>query len=107
MTILIKFEDAHDIIFQCQAMPTLEDILQNVKFYEYRKTSIWLAVVYNKQWKKYSIHLTRKYSYIKDGETKVESNTIFLPLSADAGLIGPDICDLHKILCMYHVCIMY
>ena len=49
---------------------------------------MWLSVVYNKQWKNYSIHLTLKYSYIKDSETKLWSNTIYLPLTAAARLIG-------------------
>ena len=69
-------------------MANQEDIIQNTMFYEYKISSMWLAVVFNKQWKKYSIHLTRKYSYIKDGETKLGFNTIFLPLTAAAGLIG-------------------
>ena len=69
-------------------MATQNNIVQKVKFYEYRNTSMWLAVVYNNQWKKYSIHLTRTFSYMKDGETKQGSNTIFLPLSAAAALIG-------------------
>ena len=29
-----------------------------------------------------------KYSYIKDGENKLETNTIYLPLTAAAGLFG-------------------
>ena len=69
-------------------MENQEDIIQNTKFYEYKNSSMWLAVVFNKQWKKYSLHLTRKYSYIKDGETKLGTNTIYLPLIAAAGLIG-------------------
>ena len=65
-----------------------EDIIQNTKFYEHKNTSMWLAVVFNKQWKKYSLHLTRKYSYIKNGDTKLGTNKIFLPLTAAARLIG-------------------
>ena len=68
-------------------MANQEDIIQNTKFYEYKNTSMWLAVVFNKQWKKYSLHLTRKYSYIKDGETKQGTDTIFLSLTVAAGLI--------------------
>ena len=62
--------------------------MHKVKFYEYRNNSMWLAIVYNKKWKKYSIHFTRYYSYNKEGETKQGSNTIFLPLSASAALIA-------------------
>ena len=68
-------------------MTTQENIVQNIKFYEYRNTYMWLAVVYNKQWKNYSIHLTRKYSYSKIGQTKLDSNTIYLSINAVAGLI--------------------
>ena len=49
---------------------------------------MWLAIVFNNKWKKYSIHITRNYSYIKEGKTKQGSNTIFLPLSASAALIA-------------------
>lgn len=41
---------------------------------------MWLAIVYNKKWKKFSIHFTRYYSYNKEGETKQGSNTIFFTI---------------------------
>ena len=69
-------------------MANQEDIIQNTIFYEYKNSSMWLAIVFNKHWKKYSIHLTTKYSYIKDGEAKLGTNTIFLPFTAAGGLIG-------------------
>ena len=65
-----------------------EDIIQNTKFYEYKNSSMWLAIVFNKQWINYFLHLTRKYSYIKDGEKKLGTNTNNHPLTAAAGLIG-------------------
>ena len=69
-------------------MANQEDIIQNTKFYEYKNSFMWLAVVFKKQWKKYSIPLTRKYSFINNGETKQGTTTIFLPLTTSAGLIG-------------------
>ena len=45
-------------------------ILQSVKFYEFGKNSLWLGIVHNKQWNRYSLDITRKFTYTKDGETK-------------------------------------
>ena len=64
------------------------NFIQSVKFYETGKTFFSLTVVFNKQWKKYSIHLKRIYSYTQDDVTKQSSNTIFLSLTSAAELIG-------------------
>ena len=69
-------------------MANQEEIIQITKFYKYKNSFLWLAVVFNKQWKKYSIPLIRKYSFFKDGETKQNTTTIFLSLTVAAGLIG-------------------
>ena len=69
-------------------MASDNNIVQSVKFYEFGSTYFSLAVVFNKQWKKYSLHLTRNYSYIQDDVTKQGSNTIFLSLTSAAALIG-------------------
>ena len=51
-------------------MATEYNIIQFEKFYESRSTSFSLVLRFNKQWKKYSLHLTRNYSYTQDGVTK-------------------------------------
>ena len=58
-------------------MASANNIIQSVRFYESGFTFFVLAVVYNSQWKKYSLHLTRNYSFSEDGVTKQGSNTIF------------------------------
>ena len=45
-------------------------IVQSVKFYELGENSLWLNIVHNKQWNKYSLDITLKFIYTKDGETK-------------------------------------
>ena len=62
-------------------------MVQSVKFYETATAIFTLDVVYNKEWKKHSLHLTRNYSYTKDGVTKQGENTIFLNLSCAASLL--------------------
>ena len=69
-------------------MASENNIILSVKFYESDTTSFSLAVVFNKMWKKYSLHLTNNYSYTQDGVRKQGSNTIFLPLTSAAALIG-------------------
>ena len=69
-------------------MPFQEYIVQTVKFYEYRNTVMWFSFVYNKQWKKYSIHITPNYSYIKDGVTKLWFNIIYFLLNLPLDLSG-------------------
>ena len=69
-------------------MASSNNFIQSVKFYESGTTSFVLAVVFNSQWKKYSLHLTRNYSYTEDGVTKQGSNTIFLPITCAAALLG-------------------
>lgn len=43
---------------------------------------MWLAIVYNKMWKKYSIHTTRNFSYNKNGAQNKGLTHVCLPLSA-------------------------
>ena len=62
-------------------------IVQSVKFYEFGKNSLWLSIVHNKQWNRYSLNLTRKFSYRKDGETKEGSCSTYLNLSATKALV--------------------
>ena len=43
-------------------------IVQSVKFYEFGKNTLWLSIVRNKQCNRYSLDITRKFTYTKDGE---------------------------------------
>ena len=49
-------------------------IVQSVKFYEFNKNSLWLSIVHIKLWNRFSLDITRQFSYIKDGETKEGSS---------------------------------
>ena len=62
--------------------------VQSVKFYKFVKNSYWLGIVYNKQWNKYSLDITRKFNYTKDGETRKGSCTTFLNLTAAKALVA-------------------
>ena len=44
--------------------------VQSVKFYKFWKNSYRLGIVYNKQWNRYLLDITRKFNYTKNGETK-------------------------------------
>ena len=62
-------------------------ILHSVKFYEFGKHSLWLSIVHNKQWNRYSLDITRKFTYTKDGETKEGSCSTYLNLTATKALV--------------------
>ena len=62
-------------------------IVQSVQFYEFGKNSLWLSIVHNKQWNRYSLDITRKFIYTKDGETKEGSCSTYLNLSATKALV--------------------
>ena len=62
-------------------------IVQSVKLYEFGKNSLWLSIVHNKQWNRYSLDITRKFTYTKDGETKEISCSTYLNLSAKKALV--------------------
>ena len=62
-------------------------IVQSVKFYEFGKNALWLTIVHNKQWNRYSLEITRKFTYTKDGETKEGSCSTYLNLSATKALV--------------------
>ena len=51
-------------------MAHINTVVQSVKFYEFVKNSLWLSIIHNKQWNKFSLDITRQFSYIKYGETK-------------------------------------
>ena len=62
-------------------------IVQSVKLYEFGKNSLWLSIVHNKQWNRYSLDITRKFTYTKDGETKEGSCSTYLNLIATKALV--------------------
>ena len=62
-------------------------VVQSVKFYEFGKNSLWLSIVHNKQWNKFSLDITRQFSYIKDGEPKEGSSSTYLNLTAANALV--------------------
>ena len=61
--------------------------MQSVKFYEFGFNSYWIGVVFNKQWEKYYLDITRKYTYTKDNQTKEGSTSTYLNLAAAAALV--------------------
>ena len=62
-------------------------IVQSVKFYEFGKNSLWLSIVHNKQWNRYSLDITRKFTNTRDGETKEGSCNTYLNLTATKALV--------------------
>ena len=62
-------------------------IVQSVKLYEFGKISLWLSIVHNKQWNRYSLDITRKFTYTKEGETKKGNCSTYLNLSATKALV--------------------
>ena len=62
-------------------------VVQSVKFYEFSKNSLLLSIVHNKQWNRYSVDITRKFTYTKDGETKEGSSSTYLNLTAAKALV--------------------
>ena len=62
-------------------------VVQSVKFYEFGTNSLWLYMVNNTQWNRYSLDITRKLSYTKDGETNEGSCSTYLNLTSANSLI--------------------
>ena len=61
--------------------------MQSVKFYEFGSNSYWINVVFNKQWEKYYLDISRKYTLTKDRKSKEGSTSTYLNLSAAAALV--------------------
>ena len=75
----------HD--FQIYKMADNNSVVQSVMLYEFGKNSLWLSIVQNKQWNKFSLDITRQFSYIKNGETKKGSSSTDLNLTAAKALV--------------------
>ena len=61
--------------------------VQSLKFYEFGSNSYWIDVVFNKQWERYYLDNTSKYTYTKDGQLKEGSTSTYLHLTAAAALV--------------------
>ena len=62
-------------------------VVQSVKLNEFGKNSLWLSIVHNKQWNRYSLNITRRFYYTKDNETKEGSCSTYLNLTAAKALV--------------------
>ena len=62
-------------------------IVQSLKFYEFGKKILWLNIVHNKQWNRYLLDITRKFTYTNNGETIENSWSTFLNLTATKALV--------------------
>ena len=62
-------------------------VVQSIKCYEFNKNLLWLSIVHKKLFNRYSLDITRKFSYTKDGETKEESCSTYLNLIAAKALV--------------------
>ena len=62
-------------------------VVQSVKFYEFNNNSLWLSIVHNTQWNRFSLDITRKFSYTQDGKIKEGFSTIYLNLTATKALV--------------------
>ena len=80
-----NFNFINDI--QIYKMAESNSIVQSVKFYEFGTNSLWLSIVHNKQWNRYSLDITRKFTYTKGGETKEGSCSTYLNLTATKALV--------------------
>ena len=68
-------------------MADKNSVVQSVKFYEFGKNSLWLTIVHNKQWIRFLLDITRKFSYTNEGEIIKGSSTIYLTLTATKALV--------------------
>ena len=62
-------------------------VVKSVKYYAFGKTSLCLCIVHNNQWNKFSLYITLKFTYTKDGETKEGSCSTYLNLTAAKALV--------------------
>ena len=61
--------------------------VQCVKFSEFTKNSLLLRINFNKQLNRYLLDITRKFTYTKNGDTKVGFCTTYLNLTAAKALV--------------------
>ena len=68
-------------------MANYNSVVQSIKCYEFKINSLWLSIVHNKLWNRYSLDITRKFRYTKDNETKEGSCSTYLNLIAAKALV--------------------
>ena len=56
-------------------MSNYNSVVQRIKCYEFNKNSLWLRIVHNKLWNRYSFDITRKFSYTKTVKPKKDLAT--------------------------------
>ena len=62
-------------------------VVQSVKLYELGTNLLWLSIVHNKQWNRFSLDITRKFTYTKAGESKEDFCSTYLNLTAAKALV--------------------
>ena len=73
--------------FLMYKMSNYNSVAHSIKCYQFGKNSLWLSIVHNKQWNRYSLNITRQFTYTKDGETKEGSCSTYLNLTAAKALV--------------------
>ena len=68
-------------------MSNYNSVVQSIQCYEFNKNSLWISIVHNKLWNRFSLDITRKFSYTKDGETKEASCSTYLNVIAAKALV--------------------
>lgn len=63
-------------------------VVQSVKLYKFGKNSLWLYIVHNKQCSRYSIDITRKFTYIKDSKPNEGFCNTYFNLTATKALVA-------------------
>ena len=68
-------------------MSNYNSVVQSIMCYEFNKNSFWLSVVHDKLWNRYSLDISRKFTYTKDGETKEGFCSTYLNLNVAKALV--------------------
>ena len=72
--------------FKYSKCPTIIPV-QNVEFNEFEKKSYRLSIVYNKQYNRYLLEITRKFNYTINNETKEGFCKTYLNFTAAKKLV--------------------
>ena len=62
-------------------------IVQSIKCYKFNNNLLWLSILHSKLLNKYSLDITRKFSYTKNGETKEGSCSTYFNLIAAKAVV--------------------
>ena len=61
--------------------------VNSIKLFEFGRNSYWFGVVYEKQWERYYLDITRKFNQNKNGQAIKSIATTYLNLTAAAELV--------------------